>query len=136
MTLYATEDVTNAVTKSGQKTQAQAGVSAKELVKNSYNYLGSLKQYSFKATIVNEDDYADHMMLFLTHNYEVAVQRPDKVRMDVRGDVDNRTTYMNNGKVSVIDIASNSYGVIPVDEDIDDALDTLIDEYGFKASTS
>ncbi len=131
MSLCATEDVTDAVTKAGQKTQTQAGVSAKELVKKSYNYLGLLKHYSFKATIVNEDEYADHMMLLLTHHYEVAVQRPDKVRMQVRGDVENRNTTMNKGKVSVVDLETHNYGVIQVEDDIDDALDTLIDDYGF-----
>lgn len=131
MSLCATEDVTDAVTKSGQETQSQAGVSAKELVLNSYKYLGSLKHYSFKATIVNEDEYADHMMLLLTHNYEVALQRPDKIRMQVRGDVDNRNTTMNNGKVHAIDVETNKYLVVQVDDDLDDALDTLIDDYGF-----
>lgn len=131
MNLSAAEDVTPAVTEAGKKTQAQAGVSAKELMLNSYKYLGSLKHYSFKATIVNEDDYADHMMLYLSHNYEVAVQRPDKLRMDVKGDVDHRNTYMNNGKVSVINMESNKYGVIPVETDIDDALDTLVEDYDF-----
>ncbi len=130
MNLSAAEDVTAAVTESGKRTQAQAGVSAKELVKRSYNYLGSLKHYAFKATIVNEDEYADHMMLYITHDYSVAVQRPDKVRMQVRGDVENRNTVMNNGKVSIYDLEANTYSEIPVENDIDDALDTLIDDYG------
>jgi len=130
MTLSAAEDVTAAVAESGKKTQAQAGISAKELVKKSYKYLGSLKHYAYKATIVNEDEYADHMMLYITHNYSVAVQRPDKVRIQVRGDVENRNTIMNNGKVSIYDLETNKYAEIPVEDDIDDALDTLIDDYG------
>lgn len=131
MTLSAAEDTTAAVTEAGKKTQAEAGVSPLELVKKSYAYLGALKHYSFKATIVNEDEYADHMMLFLTHNYSASVQRPDKVRMQVRGDVDNRDTVMNNGKVSIYDIADNEYAEVPFDGDIDDALDTLTEDYGF-----
>ena len=129
MNLSAAEDITAAVTNAGKKTQAQAGISAKELVKRSYEYLGSLKNYAFKATIVNEDEYADHMMLFISHDYSVAVQRPDKVRMQVRGDVENRNTVMNNGKVTVHDLETNTYSDISVEDDIDDALDTLIDDY-------
>ena len=131
MSLCAAEDVTAAVTQSGQKTESEAGISPIELVKKSYAYLGSLKHYSFKATIVNEDDYADHMMLYLTHNYSVAVQRPDKVRMQVRGDVDNRDTIMNNGTVSIYEIEANKYAQIAIDGDIDDALDTLSEDYNF-----
>jgi len=36
---------------------------------------------------------------------------------------------MNNGKVSVHDLVSNTYAHIPVENDIDDALDTLMDDY-------
>ena len=129
MTLSATEDVTAAVTESGKKSQGEAGISAKELVKKSYNYLGSLKSYTYKATILNEDAYADHMMLYITHNYSVSVQRPGKVRIEVRGDVENRNTIMNDGKVSIYDTEENKYAEIPVEDDIDDALDTLIDDY-------
>jgi len=131
MSLCAAEDVTAAVTQSGQKTESEAGISPIELVKKSYAFLGSLKHYSFIATIVNEDEYANHMMLYLTHNYSVELQRPDKVRMQVRGDVDNRDTIMNNDKVSIYEIADNKYAQIPVDGDIDDALDTLSEDYGY-----
>ncbi len=131
MNLSAAEDITAAVTQSGQKTESEAGISPIELVKKSYAYLGSLKHYSFKATIVNEDDYADHMMLYLTHHYDASVQRPDKMRMQVRGDVDNRDTVMNNSKVSIYEIEANKYAQIEVDGDIDDTLDVLSEDYGF-----
>lgn len=129
MNLCAAEDITDAVTKSGKKTEAQAGISAKELVKKSYNYLASLNNYAFKATIVNEDDYAGKMLMYIKHDYDVAVQRPNKVRMQVRGYVENRNTVMNNGKVTVHDLEANTYAQIPVENNIDDALDTLMDDY-------
>lgn len=129
MNLCAAEDVTAAVMKAGKKTEAQAGITAKELVKKSYNYLGSLKNYAFKATIVNEDDYAGKMLMYIKHDYKVAVQRPNKVRMQVRGYVENRDTVMNNGKVSVYNLVSNTYAEISVEKDIDDALDTLMVDY-------
>ncbi len=131
MNLSAAEDVTDAVTQSGQKTEKEAGVSPVELMKKSYAFLGSLKHYSFKASIINEDEYADHMMLYLTHHYDVSVQRPDKVRMKVRGDVDNRDTVFNDGKVFIYEIEANKYAQIEVDGDIDDTLDALSEDYGF-----
>lgn len=131
MNLCAAEDITDAVTKEGQKTQVQAGISALELVKKSYDFLGSLKHYSFKATIVNEDEYDGKMMLYLTHHYSVSVQRPDKISMKVRGDVDNRNSTMNDGKFTVYDIEDNAYLELSVDKHIDDALDTLVADYDF-----
>ena len=128
--LSAVEDITDAVIKSGEKTQKEAGVSPVELMKKSYAFLGSLKHYSFKATILNEDEYAD-MMLYLTHHYDVSVERPDKLRMEVRGDVDNRDTIFNDGKVFIYELEANKYAQIEVDGDIDDTLDALSEDYGF-----
>jgi len=130
ISLSATEDITNAVIKSGKKTHKETGITPFELMKKSYSFLGSLKHYSFKATILNEDEYADYMMLYLTHHYDVSIERPDKMSMRVRGDVDNRNSIINNGNVFIYDINSNKYSQLKVDGDIDDTLDALSEDYG------
>ena len=125
MTLGAAEVITD----HGQKAQAQAGVSPKELVKKSYAYLGTLNNYAFRATIVNEDDFRGEMMLYIQSHYNVTVQRPDKVRVEERGDVENVNGILNNGKVVRYDLDSNTYSETTVEKNIDDALDTLIFDY-------
>ncbi len=139
MALNATEDkkeqekhaeTAAAVAEAGKKAQAESAVLPIELVKKAYAYIGNLKQYSFEAKIVNEDDLDGEMMIYLTHHYKVSVIRPDKVRMDVRGDVENRNTYFDNGKVSIIDIDDETYGEVQVSADIDEALDDLTEKYG------
>lgn len=129
ISLYAAEDITDSVKKSGQKAQIQAGISPKELVKKSYAYLGTLNNYSFRATIVNEDDYEGKMMLYIQSHYNVSVQRPDKVRIEERGDVENVNGILNNGKVVIYDLETNTYSETAVETNIDDALDTLIFDY-------
>ena len=139
MALSATEDVKEkeksaetaaAVVEAGKKAQEEAGLSPAALVKEAYAYIGDLKQYAFEATIANEDDLDGEMMIYLTHHYKVSVMRPDKVSMNVRGDVENRNTYFNKGKVSIIDIDDETYGEVQVSAGIDDALDDLTEEYG------
>ena len=125
-----TDKAVAALTEAGQKDQAEAGITANELIKKAYATIGELKKYTFEATIVNEDDLGGDMMIYLKHDYKVSVVRPDKIRMTVRGDVENRDTYFNNGSVSIIDADNENYGEVKVSADIDDALDDLTDKYG------
>ena len=123
------DDAVTKVKESSRVTQIEAGISANELVEKAYTYIANLKEYSFNATILNEDNLNSEMFIYLTHNYNVSVVRPNKIRMNVRGDVDNRDSYFNNGKVSMIDIDKNTYGQVDVSSDINNGLDDLIDNY-------
>ena len=113
------------LTQAGTKDRAEAGISANALIKKAYANIGALKKYSFEATIFNEDDLDGDMMIYLQHNYKVSVVRPDKFRVEVKGDVENRTTYFKDGVVSIIDADNNNYGEVKVSTNIDDALDDL-----------
>ena len=119
------------LTEAGNKNKAEAGITANALLKNAYATINGLKKYSFEAKIVNEDDLDGEMMLYLTHHYTVSVERPDKIRMDVRGYVDNRKSYMNNGTVTIINADKSTYGQVKVSANINEALDDLSNKYGF-----
>ncbi len=119
------------LTEAGNKDRAETGITANDLIKKAYAYIGNLEKYSFEATIVNEDDLNGDMMIYLRHHYKVSVVGPDKVRMDVRGDVENANFYFNNGTVSILDEDERSYAQVKVSTDIDDALDDLREIYGF-----
>ena len=119
------------LTEAGNKDRAETGITANDLIKKAYAYIGNLEQYSFEATIVNEDDLNGDMMIYLRHHYKVSVVGPDKIRMDVRGDVENSNFYFNNGTVSILDEDKKSYAQVKTSIDIDDALDDLREIYGF-----
>lgn len=142
MTLNATEDskkqekTAETVAKlkeAGNKDQAETGITANDLIKKAYAYMGDLEKFSFEATIVNEDDLGGaEMMVYLRHHYKVSVLAPDKLSMVVRGDTENTDMYLNDGTVSILDADKTSYAQVQVSKDIDDALDDLIDTYGFR----
>ena len=119
------------LTEAGNKDKAEAGITANALLKNAYATINGLKKYSFEAKIVNEDDLDGEMMLYLTHHYTVSVERPDKIRMDVRGDVDNRNSYVNKGTVTIMNADKSTYGQVKVSANINEALDDLSNKYGF-----
>ena len=115
----------------GEKDKAETGMTANDLIKKAYAYIGNLEKYSFEATIVNEDDLGGaEMMIYLRHHYKVSVLGHDKLRMDVKGDTENATMYFNNGTVTILDADKKSYAQVKVSEDLDDALDDVIDTYG------
>jgi len=140
VSIYATESdkkqekIENTIAKikdAGNKNATEAGITANSLLKKAYSYIGNLQKYSFEATIVNEDDLGGEMLIYLRHHYKVSVVAPDKIRMDVRGDIENKDSYFKDGVVSIINDDKKSYAQVKVSPNIDDALDDLKSIYGF-----
>ena len=85
--------------------------SASKLLKESYNYLGSMQKYAFKAT-VNNDIHEDGTVISEKRTSDVKVQRPDKFRVDTKSDHINRTVYLSNGQFTMIDNDENYYASV------------------------
>jgi hypothetical protein len=127
-----TAKLVESVKKAGEKDQAESGIAANDLVRKAYRTIGDLDKYSFEATIVNDDDLGkEGMMVDIVHHYKVSLMAPDKIRMDVRGDSENKNIYFNKGTVTVVNDDNKSYGQITVSPEINNALDDIRDEYGF-----
>ncbi|SFV61425.1 putative membrane protein [hydrothermal vent metagenome] len=95
-----------------------------DIVKKAYDYLDHQDKYVFDA--VNIDHVGKDT---IKHQVTVEVDRPDKLRIDVRGDVRNRTTYLNNGVYTIYDYDKKMYVNIKVPNSIDGALDKLYEKY-------
>ena len=138
--IYATqsdkkqEKIENTISKikdAGNKDANETGITANSLLKKAYAYIGNLEKYKFEATIVNEDDLGGEMLIYLRHHYKVSLVAPNKIRMDVKGDIENTNSYFNNGTVSIINDDKKSYAQVNVSSNIDDAIDDLKNIYGF-----
>lgn len=108
-------------------------LSAKEIKNNAQSYLASLDSYAFDAIVY--DAYAKKGVETFKSKHEISVKlkRPDKLRVDIKGDVKNRTNYLLDGKYTMVDHSFGYYGQIKVPKKIDDALDFLIKEFGINA---
>ena len=67
-------------------------MSTKEIAKKAYDALDSRQSYAFIAAIVNHSDDGKNK-----HQVSVKVNRPGQFRIDVSGDIRNRSNYLNNG---------------------------------------
>ena len=101
-----------------------ANDSARDILNNAYQHIGSMNKYSFTA-VTDDGTYKN------TAN--VKVERPGKLRVDVKGTVRDRSIYLNNGIFTMMDHNFNYYGSIKTPSNINDALDVLFEEFGIRA---
>ena len=103
-------------------------MSAQDIVKKTYDALDSRQSYAFEAVIVN---YADDDKN--KHQVSVKVNRPNQLRVDVKGDIRNRSNYLNDGQYTIYDHDKNYYLYLKTPKDIEKTLDTLFDKFEIKA---
>jgi len=107
-----------------------ADKSARDILNKAYQYIGSMDQYAFTASVADDaglDGKADK------HNVSVKVDRPGKLRVDTTGTVKNKSGYLNDGSYTMIDHNYNYYGQIKTPKTIDATLDALFDKFGIRA---
>lgn len=110
------------------------GQSAKDILNKAYQHIGAMDKYAFKAVVL-EDDIVDGELVKQKdrHDISVKVDRPGKVRVDTKGDIRNRSGYLNDGTFTMMDHGFGYYGLMKTPKTIDDALDFIFDKYGIKA---
>ena len=111
---------------------AATSTEATSIIEKAFAYVGSLNQYAFEAVVQN-DDITDDKMVKYRHDVHVKVKRPDKFRIETKGDVKNRSIYFNDGLFTMLDHDFNYYGQIKTPKTIDKALDYIFDKYGIEA---
>lgn len=91
-----------------------------------------LKQaQSAKLRIVDTIDevQADGRRLQFAHIRDMTIVRPDKLKVDVTGDVTNRTVWMNGKTITVFDKDKNVYAELKDPGTIEQAVDMLQEKY-------
>lgn len=102
-------------------------MSPKDIAKKVYTALDNQKSYAFDAIIVNHSDEGKNK-----HTVSVKVNRPNQLRVDVKGDIRNRSNYMNNGLLTIYDHDKDYYVQIDTPKSTDDTLDAIFDTFEIK----
>lgn len=105
-----------------------ADMSTKDIAKKAYTALDKRQSYAFDATVVNHSDTGENR-----HQVSVEVNRPNQLRVDVKGDIENRSSYLNNGAYTVYDHDKNMYVQLKTPKNLNKALDNLFDRFKIKA---
>lgn len=107
--------------------------SPRDILDNAYNYIGSMDKYAFKAVVIDNVTLEDGSVTKYRHDATVKIDRPGKLRVDVKGDTRNRSNYLNNGVYTMLDHEFGYYGQLKTPETIDGGLDYIFEKYGIRA---
>ena len=103
---------------------------AKGIVNSAYTQIGSMDKYAFTANVLDTEPQEDGTVKHYEHDVSVKVDRPGKVRIDSKGGVVNRSSYINNGLFTMIDHGFGYYGSVKTPKTIDAALDFIFEKFG------
>ena len=112
----------------GTSTLLADSMTAQEITKKVYTALDNQQSYAFDAIIVNHSDEGKNQ-----HTVSVKVNRPNQLRVDVTGDIRNRSNYLNNGQYTIYDHDKNYYLHLETPKSIEKTLDAIYDKFEIKA---
>jgi len=105
----------------------------RDILNKAYHYIGGMDKYAFRAVVIDSITAEDGTVNKYRHDATVKIDRPGKLRVDVKGDTRDRSNYLNNGVYTMMDHGFGFYGQLKIPETIDGGLDFLFEKYGIKA---
>ena len=105
---------------------------ARSILDKSYRYIAGMDKYAFDAIVVAHIPEGDKLATYKS-TVSIKVDRPDKLRADIKGAKKDRTIYINHGLFTIFDHDFNYYGQLKTPKTIDGALDFIFDKYGIRA---
>jgi hypothetical protein len=104
----------------------------KDVVRRMCDYLKSLKEFSFKGEVTDDHTFAGGRKLQYAFDMEGYVKRPDKIRLNAQGDLENKQFFYDGKTITIYDTAGKVYASMSTPPTIDAALDKANQEYGLR----
>lgn len=104
---------------------------ADKLLKSMSATLASAKTLSFNADINFDQLIVSGQQIQYGGAAQVTLKRPGNVYAQYAGDLNARKVWYTGSEVTVLDLNTNFYGRLPVPSTLDQAMDTLMTQYGF-----
>jgi len=102
----------------------------KQILQQMCDFLKQQQQFSFKAEVTDDRVYRGGRKLQYSLDMEAFVRRPDKLRLNGDGDLEDKQLIFDGKTLTLYDKDKNFYGAIEVAGDYDAALDKASKEYG------
>jgi len=99
-------------------------------------YLQSADQFSFRTDVTYDSVLANGQKIQFGATGEVAIHRPDRLRVEYRGDEGARRVVFNGHKLTVHDLSVDLYAQHEMKANIDTALDIMFEKFGFSVPTA
>lgn len=105
-----------------------------KILQQACDFLKSAQKFSFKAEVTDDRVYAGGKKLQFAFDLEAFVQRPDKVRINAAGDLENKQFFYDGKTITLYDKSHNHYAVMEAPASIDEAMEKANKEYGLRVS--
>jgi hypothetical protein len=118
---------------------AQQAATAKEpdplkVVQQMCDYLKSLKQFSFRSEVADDQVYFGGKKLQYGIDMATFVRRPDRLRVNAEGDLVDKQFFFNGKTITLYDKAEKVYGTMEVPHNIEGALDKAHKDFGLRVA--
>src|SRR4029453_16135369 len=106
---------------------------AAQVLKQMTDYLQGLQQFSVQAEITEDVLLDSGLRIQDGRSVTASVRRPDRLRVDSEGDVDDRPLFYDGKTMTLMDLRKNVYSAIDVPPEMDAALHHAITAYNLRA---
>jgi hypothetical protein len=103
-----------------------------EVLRQMCDYLRSLKEFSFKGEVTDDHTYSGGNKLQFAFGVEGYVKRPDKIRINAKGDQQNKEVLYDGKTFTIYDTGKNFYVNATMPATIDEALAKLNSDYNIR----
>lgn len=104
------------------------------VIRQMCDYLKSLKQFSFRTEVTDDQVYYGGKKLQYGIDMETFVRRPDRLRVNAEGDLVNKQFFFNGKTITLYDKTDKVYGSMEVPAGIEEALDKAHKDFGLKVA--
>jgi hypothetical protein len=109
---------------------------ADRILREMGEYLAAAEAFTVQADVTTDSVLRSGQWVTVGARSQIATHRPDKVRVEYHGDERQRRVVLNDGRFTMYDAEKNVYAVADVPTRIDDAIDHVVDTFGFSVSLS
>jgi hypothetical protein len=104
----------------------------KQVVQQMCDYLKSLKEFSFKGEVTDDHTFSAGNKLQFAFDLEGYVKRPDKIRLNAKGDLQNKEFFYDGKAITIYDTVKKVYATASMPPTIDEALAKANSDYGLR----
>ena len=114
--------------------KAPAAPDPEKILRNMTNFMKSLQQFSFRADVTNDQVYTEGKKLQYSLDLEVAVRRPNKMRVNGQGDLENPEVFYDGLTLTLYNKDQNLFAITPMPPTIDEALTKAYHDFGLQVA--
>jgi hypothetical protein len=107
-------------------------IDPKLVIRHMCDYLKSLKEFSFKGEVTDDHTYSAGNKLQFAFDLEGYVKRPDKIRLNAKGDLQNKEFFYDGKAITIYDTVKKVYATASMPPTIDLALAKANSDYGLR----